>query len=473
MVNRRLDGVLLAGLLALTGCRLASPTTCTRDDECPAGYRCSVLDSYCLADDAGVVARDGAVDAAIDAAAGDSAASDRAGIDGSSAPPCGTVQVYQDEFDSDLLDGWWPFDGSATTVAASGGRLLVEFSGGLTNGTYAGVSAQYLTDLRGNTLRIQLVDPVDNSEEASASFQFRYDDFTSFGLTQSGGMLFAENWVAGTLDQKALGTYDPATASWWQLREAAGRVNFETSADGVSWTWQHDIATPDYIDAGAINIVVGAWGGTMVHDLVAFDHLEHGLPPAAWCPASTWSDDFSDQLVDRLWLRLDSGGCQFSESSAALHLAAPAAASAYCAVTTWRGYSLIESSALAHVAAVTAQAGVSAALALWHEDTRTYWEFGLSAGQLYVFGDQAGSSLYAPADEPANNRRWLRIRHHAGALYFDARTDLAPDWTTPFTTGNTGPLDELSIGLRLDLRDAVISSASPANAHFDHYNVSP
>ena len=56
-----------------------------------------------------------------------------------------------------------------------------------------------------------------------------------------------------------LGTYDPARDVWWQLRENAGTVFFDTSPDGVGWTNHGSAADPIPLDDVTVAIGAGTW----------------------------------------------------------------------------------------------------------------------------------------------------------------------------------------------------------------------
>ena len=66
--------------------------------------------------------------------------------------------------------------------------------------------------------------------------------------------------VAGAITETAI-PYDPTAHLWWALREAGGRIIFETSATGQpgSWQAQHSIPVPFDVSAAFIDYGTGFW----------------------------------------------------------------------------------------------------------------------------------------------------------------------------------------------------------------------
>ncbi len=63
----------------------------------------------------------------------------------------------------------------------------------------------------------------------------------------------------GDFDVQQLSAYDPVNHAWLQIREDAGVLYFETSADGESFSIFHQIASPFELDAARVGIAGTNW----------------------------------------------------------------------------------------------------------------------------------------------------------------------------------------------------------------------
>jgi hypothetical protein len=75
------------------------------------------------------------------------------------------------------------------------------------------------------------------------------------------GTTFAPRYsLAGVWTEGPATTYSATADPWWRIREASGRVVWETSADGKAWSTQWSVADPITVGAVQVNIVCGFWG---------------------------------------------------------------------------------------------------------------------------------------------------------------------------------------------------------------------
>ncbi|MEZ4302422.1 MAG: hypothetical protein R3B70_46270 [Polyangiaceae bacterium] len=76
-------------------------------------------------------------------------------------------------------------------------------------------------------------------------------------FTHSGTAL-RMNVRAGGSDTSQGVPYDPVAHAWWRIRESAGTIHFEASADGLTWLPLFEAETPEFAGSVAVNIGMGA-----------------------------------------------------------------------------------------------------------------------------------------------------------------------------------------------------------------------
>jgi hypothetical protein len=67
-----------------------------------------------------------------------------------------------------------------------------------------------------------------------------------FEISQFNGTLSASSWANRVETNFSRVPYDPIAHRWWQIREAAELVAFETSQNGVDWTMMGTTNTPSW-----------------------------------------------------------------------------------------------------------------------------------------------------------------------------------------------------------------------------------
>lgn len=447
MMRWGLYGTLLVGWLAIPSCRLPSTASpCRTDQDCPAGFRCDLVGGYCIGADAG-----------------------------NAASTCGTVQSYRDNFDDNAATDWWPWtDGDSMAVDEANGQLEFSFAVASTAAHWAGFTASLLTSLRGSALSIQLVDPVERNAAGSAELRFRVSNTDRVGFLQSLDGLWAEVVVGGNDSSTFLGTFEPATDSWWQVRESGNVVYFETSPDGTNWQARHQVPAPWFVDEGTIEMQVGCWADGMVAESVAFDNLNQHVPPAPWCPISSLRDDFSDATTSGPWEELPGNGCSVVEAATTLHVHTPDVTGTDCGVRSRHVYSVDASGVVIHIAAAPVQPGVFAGIHLLRDELGLWWEWGMEDGYLLAYGEKSYDPVFEQSARPVESFRWLRLRRSNGLLYFDARGDAPTDpWETIYSTPPPLSFDAVFVGIDVGAWDISATTADAHDAIFDHFNLPP
>lgn len=232
---------------------------------------------------------------------------------------CGTPGVFVDDFAGPVIASYWR-PGAGATITQDSGSLLVRADPFVTT-RFAGLASKLRVDLTDARAMVE-IDAIDaTGPESAAVFSLALDDDNYLRLRQADGDLFMEIGDAPGVDRFAMIPYDPDAHRFWQIRESAGSVFFETSADGASWNLQSSFPAPSFIDTLAIRlgVVVNAFTSDQVS--VRFASLNSRTPGAGWCSADTLQDDFEDGVIGSEWLNTTilGVGCQLYEAGGLAH----------------------------------------------------------------------------------------------------------------------------------------------------------
>jgi hypothetical protein len=152
---------------------------------------------------------------------------------------CDPTAPLADDFSSVVPDRRWvPFGTSGASVSITNGRVRVDLPrSGLTK-AYAGLVTDGPYDLSGKRLSIEVPTMVNTSGHAQALVQLLDTEgavtYTA-GFEQQNGSLHAFVHGAGAPGDQFV-VYDSLAHHYWQVRESAGTLFFETSPDGTTWT---------------------------------------------------------------------------------------------------------------------------------------------------------------------------------------------------------------------------------------------
>ncbi len=169
---------------------------------------------------------------------------------------CPTTSLTDDFDDGLLLPDWFGWAGTGATVGVVSGQVvLTPQSGGEGNVLVQTLSRYALRDAH---VSVEVVEVPNPAGTANTGFSFGVDG-TFVGFEQSSGqlrLLTAVDWV---YDVRATLSYDSVAHRYWRLREAAGELFWETSADGASWTVRSPpTPTPSAlaVDGGGVSLDV-------------------------------------------------------------------------------------------------------------------------------------------------------------------------------------------------------------------------
>jgi hypothetical protein len=299
-----------------------------------------------------------------------------------------------------------------------------------------------------------------------------YGDYMEWGYIPSptnGNAIAISVYVNGTqVYVSAFYTYDPVTFAWLRFRHTGGVVYFDASPDCLTWTncgsWTVSGTT------GMTNMYVALLGGQTTGTITVPNTIWDNLNTPPGPKISTFTDNFATQDVSK-WA---GWGSNASVSGGQLVLLTAASGSGI--VTSVAVYDLTESAVYVQVV----QFGQAA--------TTLYAPFRLTStnGLNYVewARNDSGGALYMSASVFINNSNivsnfyaynstsfaWLRIRHTANVIYFDASPD-GVTWTNYMTWTNT-ILDITQLELEV-FGGASSGTITVNNTIWDNLNVPP
>ncbi|MFE9309522.1 hypothetical protein ACFYM5_17755 [Streptomyces sp. NPDC006706] len=199
----------------------------------------------------------------------------------SGAAPYPLAQLGDDFDDGRVDQALWP--NSYGGVVEQGGVVRIPVS----TAADAGLQSVRQWTLKGSRLTAKLVTVPKaggssnaaasmwvNSTTAGTRIGWRYDALT--------GVLAAMNQTAYFDGTPTSFTYSPIDHAWLRVRESAGTVYWETSADGFGWTVRRTLAAPAWVGSQthAVEFPATRTGGTS--DFIEWDLVGAIIKPRFW-----------------------------------------------------------------------------------------------------------------------------------------------------------------------------------------------
>jgi len=398
------------------------------------------------------------------------------GGSGGGVVKCGGTSVLVSDFSGNTPDGIWDIgDWGGATVSETGGELVMALPMNAANGSGAYMHSEYYYDFRDDFVSVEVTKATNTSASAWAYYEVGPDDNNYVEIYQQGTSIIFGWEIAGSFIEHKKIPYDAVAHRFWQLRETAGTVYFETSADGQKWNIEAEKPTAELfpVDFSRIVLGAGADSGQANPGVARFDRLNGGgISKQKYCAISSITDDFNDGAESRQWERSweDQPGMLAEEGGQfVLHYVADA--EAYGGLGSARAFDLTGSGLVIEVPAVPPASFVGGFSIDLNGPDDNDVEMQVAEGNIEFAVDvqgthqKLGSVLYSP-----QQHRWWRIREQANTLYWET----APDGKTWTTRLEISPLPVPVTMLDIELAGGTwMAQPMPGECRVDNVNLAP
>jgi hypothetical protein len=274
------------------------------------------------------------------------------------APPpnagtCNQATLVADDFEHGARLELWgrAYTAQGASTAVAGGHLRIDLAANAGTPAYAGYATDLYYDLTGSHFGAEIAHMVDTSSHAVMQLQIlRSGDGASAdsevaGFRQEHGELHMFTRVRGVESDLAV-AYDRAAQRFWRVREQAGQLYFETSADGQAWKTGRRVSTPFDVTLVRLEVSAGVYQAEASPGVAEFAAVNGGVPAGAPCKLATLVDDFDDDARAQRWVRAYSvPGCTTGEEDGRFvgDGPDPARADTFCAYVSAAAYDLRDS----------------------------------------------------------------------------------------------------------------------------------
>lgn len=182
------------------------------------------------------------------------------------------AETLTDNFNSADTAKWSGFGADATVA---NGVLSVSCTS-----AYATVYSNLSYDLTESHVAVQAVSvPNGVGGSTSATLSVKVSNGNELQITAEGGQLLLREKVASVNSDVAL-PYDNVAHSWWRIRESAGTIYWETSADSQTWTAQRSKNSSLVVSSINVLLVSGYWGTEPSPGTAVFDSINLPVIPS-------------------------------------------------------------------------------------------------------------------------------------------------------------------------------------------------
>jgi len=194
-------------------------------------------------------------------------------------PAGGSISLIDNFNDNSLNLTLWKkgvISGTAdgnVTVNETNGQLQITPRANYAAGAYNGLISVSNYDLTGKYLYAKVVQVANSSTDADTDFFIAKDSANTVGIVQEHGFLYFYKNVNGAYTNLASISYSPSTHLWWRLRESVGKVYFDTSADGSTWSNRYSTPSPFSLLSVKIGLIAGTWDSISSPGKAIFDNI--------------------------------------------------------------------------------------------------------------------------------------------------------------------------------------------------------
>lgn len=161
------------------------------------------------------------------------------------APLCGTHTLTDDFADGERGAAWsrHSYDSPSCRLVETGGELVASMDSGDWRSCAYGSANLY--DFRGSSVAWEITSPPGEESGAGVALQVVKEyGHSSLSIALGGGELHCDEKQGDATSTIAFRQYNQAEHRWLRLREEAGAVHCETSADGRDWSEMGQSPTP-------------------------------------------------------------------------------------------------------------------------------------------------------------------------------------------------------------------------------------
>lgn len=201
------------------------------------------------------------------------------------ALPCtGTTHTITDNFDDNSRNtALWgnAYADSVTNYAETGGHVLITLGINVAN-NWAGYMTTSGYQIAGDRVFVEVPQVSNPSTNTILLLWTSLAKTDGPSIEWEANKLFFRMRINDQIFDRANVTYSATTHRWWQIRERAGTMYWETSPDGVSWTVRWMEATPASTTA-YITLAAGTNSANASPGTAIFDNFNGGGSPPT-CP---------------------------------------------------------------------------------------------------------------------------------------------------------------------------------------------
>ena len=187
------------------------------------------------------------------------------------------VDTLTDNFDDNSIDNtkWTTGStGSGSSIAETGGQLVVTLPSGVVGFSYADSD---ILDLTSSSVTVECPTRPNATNGTEQALQLRLDASNYLGFKMLPTTIELSHLIAGTQNSTNL-SRDDRLQHWFRIRETGGTVYWETSPDRTNWTIQRSEAAAFDLSSVKVRLHGGCWQAVASPGTAAFDNFNLESP---------------------------------------------------------------------------------------------------------------------------------------------------------------------------------------------------